>query len=76
MEGFDPRLVELIRKTLPEILAYEFCSVQPMNTPEMMKAWDTLCKNSMSEQELVDAGYHPVCETTRLMWVKDRKERE
>ena len=31
MKDFDPKLIEEIRKTTPNKIAQEICSVQPMN---------------------------------------------
>jgi hypothetical protein len=31
--GFDPVLVSLIRRSMPNLLAYDICGVQPMNGP-------------------------------------------
>ena len=59
-------VVDLLRKTVPAKLAEELVSVQPMDSHIMQRLLD----ESMSEQELVDAGYTPVCPVTRLMWIK------
>ena len=31
--GFDPVLVSLIRRSMPNLMAYDICGVQPMNGP-------------------------------------------
>ena len=31
--GFDPVLISLIRRSMPNLLAYDICGVQPMNGP-------------------------------------------
>ena len=31
--GFDPVLISLIRRSMPNLLAYDLCGVQPMNGP-------------------------------------------
>ena len=59
-------VVDLLRKTVPAKLAEELVSVQPMDSHIMQRLLD----ESMPEQELVDAGYTPVCPVTRLMWIK------
>ena len=31
--GFDPVLISLIRRSMPNLIAYDICGVQPMNGP-------------------------------------------
>ncbi|MDW7641416.1 MAG: hypothetical protein SCG72_03320, partial [Nitrosarchaeum sp.] len=31
--GFDPVLISLIRRSMPNLIAYDLCGVQPMNGP-------------------------------------------
>ena len=31
--GFDPVLISLIRRSMPNLVAYDICGVQPMNGP-------------------------------------------
>jgi len=33
MQGFDPVLISLIRRSMPNLIAYDICGVQPMNGP-------------------------------------------
>jgi len=33
LKGFDPVLISLIRRTMPNLLAYDLCGVQPMTGP-------------------------------------------
>jgi hypothetical protein len=33
MQGFDPVLISLIRRSMPNLIAYDLCGVQPMNGP-------------------------------------------
>ena len=33
MQGFDPVLISLIRRSMPNLIAYDVCGVQPMNGP-------------------------------------------
>lgn len=62
---FDPKVLELIRKTMPRLIAEEIIGVQPMD-PNLFK--DVL-DNAMSEEDLIKQGYEPVS-SHRLMWVK------
>lgn len=33
LQGFDPVLISLIRRSMPNLVAYDLCGVQPMNGP-------------------------------------------
>ena len=33
LQGFDPVLISLIRRSMPNLIAYDVCGVQPMNGP-------------------------------------------
>ena len=33
MQGFDPVLISLIRRSMPNLIAYDICGVQPMSGP-------------------------------------------
>ncbi len=33
MQGFDPILISLVRRALPNLMAYDVCGVQPMTGP-------------------------------------------
>jgi hypothetical protein len=33
MGGYDPILISLVRRSMPNLLAYDICGVQPMNAP-------------------------------------------
>jgi hypothetical protein len=33
LQGFDPVLISLIRRSMPNLIAYDLCGVQPMNGP-------------------------------------------
>ena len=33
MQGFDPVLISLIRRSMPNLVAYDLAGVQPMNAP-------------------------------------------
>jgi hypothetical protein len=59
-------LLDLIRRNYTASLADELVSVQPMNN----EALKEIIENSMDEKDLIEQGYEPVCEFTRLMWRK------
>ena len=33
VQGFDPVLISLVRRAMPNLMAYDVCGVQPMNAP-------------------------------------------
>ena len=33
MGGYDPILISLVRRSMPNLIAYDICGVQPMNAP-------------------------------------------
>lgn len=63
-------LINKVRKETAEKIAQDIVNVQPMG-PEVGEAWMTLYENSKSEKQLMDEGYKPISEDTRLMWIKD-----
>lgn len=70
----DPVLIPLLRESIPNQIAEDICNVQPLN--EACKAFYELWKSSKSEKWLIENGYRPACEHTRLMWIKDEKQIE
>jgi hypothetical protein len=58
-------LLDLIRKTVPNRIAEELLSVQPMD-PTLGKQ---LMEGGMSEAQLIAEGYEPVS-NMRLLWVQ------
>lgn len=59
-------------KIIADQIAKDILSVQPMNTPEIREALQTLmAQPHVSEKEMREEGWKPVCESTRLMWIKD-----
>lgn len=61
-------LMPQIRNIMPQRLAEQLCSVQPIQLPS--DAIQQLMSGGKTEQELIAEGYEPVCEQTRLMWIK------
>lgn len=59
-------LAEMIRNTLPDQIAKELISVQPMGNNVV----SDLYKVSMAETELKEQGYKPVS-NMGLMWTKN-----
>jgi hypothetical protein len=57
-------LLDLIRKTVPNRIAEELLSVQPMNVD-----YKALMESGMSEAQLIAEGYEPVS-GMKLLWVK------
>jgi hypothetical protein len=66
----DKVLISLIRNIDPNVIAADICSVQPMPS-DGIKA---LFVQAKSEKELIEEGYEPVCETTRMIWKKKDTE--
>lgn len=58
--------IDMLRKLIPSQIAAELVSVQPMNVDLSPLLED----NGPTEQELRAAGYEPVDELTRLLWMK------
>ena len=67
----NKELIDIIKKTLPNDLAKELNSVQPMD--KSVEALKKIYESASSEKDLIKEGYEPVCECTRLMWIKKRK---
>jgi hypothetical protein len=61
----DQKLLDSLRQIIPQTIAEELLSVQPMSTDAFKKVLD----DSMSEADLIAAGYKPVS-PLKLMWVK------
>ncbi len=65
----EPNLTELIkqiRQMMPSIIAHQLTEVQRMDgvlLSEMMK-------QGMNEQDLIEQGYKPIDEQSRLIWIK------
>ena len=36
MQGYDPTLISMLRRAVPNLIAFDFCGVQPMNSPSGM----------------------------------------
>lgn len=65
--SFDnAEMIKKLRQSIPEQMAKDILGVQPMPNTALKELWE----NSMSEEELIEAGYEPVCAATRLMWRK------
>jgi len=66
-----PNLTELImqiRQMMPSIIAHQLAEVQRMDgvlLSEMMK-------QGMTEKDLIERGYEPVDEQSRLIWIKKK----
>lgn len=65
----DEELIKKIRETIPESIANELLSVQPMPSNAVKELYD----NSLSQDQLKEQGYEPVSQLG-LMWVKKDKE--
>jgi len=62
----DDEVLNAVSKTIPSRIAEELVGVQPMPHDVIKNLMDA----SSTEEELLAAGYEPVCPTTRLMWRK------
>ena len=62
--------LNMIRKNTPEMIAHDIVTTQAMG-PEVGEAFMALYNNSKTEKQLRAEGYKPVCETTKLMWIKE-----
>lgn len=62
---FDPKLIQMVRETIPNIIAKEILSVQPMD-PALGKQ---LMEGGMSEAQLRAEGYEPVS-CHGVLWMK------
>lgn len=58
--------LDMVRKTVPNAIAQEIISVQPMPDNIFVQ----LGEEAMDETELIKAGYKPVSRMN-LMWIKD-----
>lgn len=67
MDTYDKKLLDLVRMTLPNLIAEEICEVQPFSKDLLKK----LRQASIDEKELIEQGFKPVSEDTRLMWIKE-----
>jgi len=52
LTGFDPVLISLIRKSMPNLLAYDICGVQPMTGPTGM-VFSMKTKAQVEEEETI-----------------------
>ena len=64
--------MSLIRDSYYKMIEQEILSVQPMD--EARVALEFLIKDSMSEKDLIEEGYKPACDHSRLIWIKDNKQ--
>jgi hypothetical protein len=62
----DEEQFKKLRETIPDMIARELASVQPMPS----NTFSELYSISKSEKELIEEGYQPVSPDTKLMWVK------
>lgn len=51
-------------------LAEQILSVQPME--EAVEAFNRMYDSSKSEEWLKENGYEPICESTKMMWVRKK----
>ena len=65
---YDPKMIEVIRKTLPNMIAKEITDVQPIPNDAIKSVYE----NSLSKEELEKQNYKPVSEIG-LLWIKDKK---
>jgi hypothetical protein len=70
MIKLNEEMIRGLSKKMVEDIARDIVSVQPMPANTIAD----LYKSSMSEKDLREAGYVPVCENTRLMWIKKGSE--
>lgn len=66
MKKIDPVLISVLKNIDPKVLAKDICDTQPIS-PETIS---TLFESSKSEKWLKENGYEPICESTKIMWVK------
>lgn len=66
--SYDPKTIEIIRKTLPNMIAKEITDVQPISDDAIKSIYE----NSLSREELDKQNYKPVSEIG-LLWIKDKK---
>jgi len=66
MTNFNKKMLDEIRKILPNKIAEELVGVQPMDS-NIIK---TMYENSVDESELIKNGFEPIDNNTKLIWVK------
>jgi hypothetical protein len=66
MSQISPEMMAMIRKVHMDALVTDLLSVQPMNGDALQKIFES----GSDENDLIAAGYEPVCPHTRLMWIK------
>lgn len=66
--SYDPKTIEIIRKTLPNMIAKEIMDVQPISDDAIKSIYENL----LSREELDKQNYKPVSEIG-LLWIKDKK---
>lgn len=59
-------MIKHLRKTIPAKMAQEIVAVQPM--PPI----DFNAEDCPDEKWLIENGFEPICDSTRLMWVKKK----
>lgn len=62
---FDPKLLQMMRRMIPNVIAEDIINVQPMDPMIYQRLMDA----AMSEEDLLAEGYKPVSHH-RLMWTK------
>jgi hypothetical protein len=62
----DEEQIKKLRETIPDMLARNLSSVQPMPANTFLELYSI----SKSEKELNEEGYQPVSPDTKLMWTK------
>ena len=66
MTEFNKKILDKVRKTLPNKIAEELVGVQPIDSNTIK----TLYENSVDESELIKNGFEPIDNNTKLIWVK------
>jgi len=66
MSEFNKKILDAVRKTLPNKIAEELINVQPIDSDDIK----TLYENSVDESELIEKGFEPIDNNTKLIWVK------
>jgi hypothetical protein len=62
----DQKLFDLVMRNTAATIAQQLVSVQPMPS----NTFTDLIISAKTEEELRAAGYEPVSQDTRIMWVK------
>ncbi len=53
--GYDPILISLVRRSMPQLIAYDICGVQPMNAPTgLIFAWKARYNGQSGDEALFD----------------------